>query len=142
MGLRRLPNHTAHSRDTGNHPLRSHMGNRHSKELMARLRQGRPPNNTAHSKDTDNHHLSSLMDNRRNKERMAHLRQGRPPNNTAHNRDMGNHRLSSRTGNSPTDNHRPSNIRRMGSNSRRPLRRPDTGPHRSLRSMAMQTHTA
>jgi hypothetical protein len=106
MGLRRLPNHTAHSRDTGNHPLRSHMGNRHSKELMARLRQGRPPNNTAHNKD------------------------------------MGNHRLSSRTGNSPTDNHRPSNIRRMGSNSRRPLRRPDTGPHRSLRSMAMQTHTA
>jgi hypothetical protein len=106
MGLRRLPNHTAHSRDTGNHPLRSHMGNRRSKELMARLRQGRPPNNTAH------------------------------------NRDMGNHRLSSRTGNSPTDNHRPSNIRRMGSNSRRPLRRPDTGPHRSLRSMAMQTHTA
>jgi hypothetical protein len=70
-GPRHLPNHTAHSRDTGNHPLNSHMGNRRrSTELMARPRPGRPRNNTAHSKDMGNHRLSSrtgnsLMDSRR-----------------------------------------------------------------------------
>jgi hypothetical protein len=141
MGPRRLPSHTVHNRDTGNHPLRSHTGNRHSKELMARLHRGRPLSNTAHSKDMDNHHLSSHMVNRRNKELMARLHRGRPPNNTAH-KDMGNRRLSSPTGNNPTGNHRPSNIRHTGSNSRRPLRRSDTGPHRSLRLMAMRMRMA